>query len=164
MTQPRTGAVPGSPRPDETASGVSGLYRQWRQPMARLAYVLTSDAERSDEIVQDAFLKLHTNWDHVDNPVGYLRTTVVNGCRSHHRRRAVERRAPVDRPAVTSLAARELDDALAKLDHKYRVVLALKYFVDLSDDDIATMLGLRPASVRTRIHRALAKLRQEIEQ
>lgn len=151
------------PPPAEPDGTVADVFRQWRQPMARLAYVLTSDAERSDEIVQDAFLKLHTHWDRVDNPVGYLRTTVVNGCRSHHRRRAVERRVPVDRPAVASLAARELDDAIAKLDHKYRVVLALKYFADLSDDDIAATLGLRPASVRTRIHRALAKLRQEIE-
>jgi DNA-directed RNA polymerase specialized sigma24 family protein len=44
---------------DRTAvTGVAELFRQWRLPMARLAYVLTSDAERADEIVQDAFLKV----------------------------------------------------------------------------------------------------------
>ena len=49
--------------------------------MARLAYVLTGDAGRADEIVQDAFLKVHARWDRIDNPIAYLRTAVVNGCR-----------------------------------------------------------------------------------
>lgn len=40
---------------------VAELFRTWREPMARLAFVLTSDSSRSDEIVQDAFLKVHAN-------------------------------------------------------------------------------------------------------
>jgi DNA-directed RNA polymerase specialized sigma24 family protein len=42
-------------------------------------------------------------------------------------------------------------------------VLALRYFGDLSDDEIASTLGVRPATVRTRVHRALAHVRKEIE-
>lgn len=161
MTEPRIRAVRGTTSVPEPA--IAALFRQWREPMARLAYVLTSDGARADEIVQEAFLKLHGAWDHVENPVAYLRTSVVNGCRTLHRRNAVERRRPLERAGVSELVADELSDALAKLDLKYRAVLALKYFCDLSDDEIGSIIGIRPASVRTRIHRALAQLRQEIE-
>jgi RNA polymerase sigma factor (sigma-70 family) len=159
MANSRVRAV-GADEPEQT---IADLFRQWREPMARLAYVLTSDSSRSDEIVQDAFLKLHANWSRVDNPVGYLRTAVVNGCRSHHRHLAVVRRAPVGRESVADLATNELGDAVAKLDYPYRAALALRYFCDLADDEIAHALGVRPATVRTRIRRALIKLRTEIE-
>jgi RNA polymerase sigma factor (sigma-70 family) len=145
------------------ASGVADLFRQWRLPMARLAFVLTGDAGRADEIVQDAFLKVHTHWRTIDNPVGYLRRAVVNGCRSHHRRVAVERRRPPEPAGVAVMAADELSDALASLHHRYRAVLALKYFCDLADDEVASVLHIRPATVRTRQRRALAQLRKELQ-
>jgi RNA polymerase sigma factor (sigma-70 family) len=61
------------------------------------------------------------------------------------------------------LGADELSDALANLDHRYRAVLALKYFCDLADDEVATVLRIRPATVRTRQRRALALLRKELQ-
>ena len=144
------------------ATGVAELFRQWRLPMARLAYVLTSDASHADEIVQDAFLKVHARWDRIDNPIAYLRTAVVNGCRSHHRRSAIERRRPPEPAGVAWLEADELSDALATLHLRYRAVLALKYFCDLADDEVArvcTPPGHRP----TRQRRALALLRKELQ-
>jgi RNA polymerase sigma factor (sigma-70 family) len=142
--------------------GVAELFREWRVPMARLAYVLTGDAGRADEIVQDAFLKMHRRWDRIDNPVAYLRTAVVNGCRSHHRRVAIERRRPPEPVGVAWLEADELSDALATLHLRYRAVLALKYFCDLTDDEVAAALHIRPATVRTRQRRALVLLRKEL--
>ena len=147
-----------------TGADVSELFRTHREPMTRLAYVLTSNAEVSDEIVQDAFLKVHASWDRIDNPVAYLRRAVINGCHSHHRRLRVERRAPVERGWSSSLAANELGDALAKLAYPRRAVLALRYFCDLTDLEIAQILGCRPATVRSRISRGLADLRKEIPQ
>ena len=143
---------------------VSELFRTHREQMAKLAYVLTSDAEVSDEIVQDAFLRVHRNWNRIDQPVAYLRTAVINGCHSHHRRLRVERRAPVARERSSSLAANELGDALAKLAYPRRAVLALRYFCDLTDPEIARILGCRPATVRSRISRGLTDLRKEITQ
>src|SRR5687767_5128913 len=70
---------------DMGSGDLGTVFRQWRVPMVRLAFVITHDESVADEIVQDAFLKLHTAWAHVHNPVGYLRTAVVNGCCSHHR-------------------------------------------------------------------------------
>lgn len=69
----------------------------------------------------------------------------------------------MDRASVTTLAADELSDAVAKLDYPYRAALALRYLCDLGDDEIAKVLGIRPATVRTRVRRALIKLRKEIE-
>ena len=131
--------------------------------MARLAYVLTNDAARADEIVQDAFLQLYARWERIGNPVGYLRSAVVNGCRSEQRHLAVVRRSSLERPGVSALAVDEMGDALASLDYSYRVVLALRFYCDLDDVEIAQALGVRRPTVRTRVRRALMKLREEIE-
>jgi RNA polymerase sigma factor (sigma-70 family) len=148
---------------DRSSDAVRLLFVERRLPMTRLAYVLTRDLEVADEIVQDSFVKVHENWDHVRNPSAYLRTAVVNGCHSYHRRLRIERSAPVDRARVTELAVDELGDAVARLPFKLRVTLALRYFCDLSDREIAAILDIRPATVRTRIHRGLVELRKEIQ-
>jgi RNA polymerase sigma factor (sigma-70 family) len=142
---------------------IAALFLSRREPMARLAYVLTSNAQASDEIVQDAFLKMHLNWARIDNPVGYLRTSVVNGCHSYHRRRIIERRQPDPRLQVVPAEADEISDALAKLPFAQRAVLALRFYNDLPDDQIAAALGIRQATVRTRVHRGLAALRKEMQ-
>lgn len=155
--------LPREARP-RSSVGVSELFRARREQMARLAYILTTSAEAADEIVQDAFLNVHANWERIDNPTAFLRTTVVNGCHSHLRRLRVERRLPITRAASSSLNANEMRDALAKLSYSKRAVLALRYFCDLTDEEIATTLGCRPATVRSRAARALADLRKEIPQ
>jgi RNA polymerase sigma factor (sigma-70 family) len=141
---------------------VADLYQRQRLPMARLAFVLTGSSSFADEIVQEAFLKVHVNWAHIENPGGYLRTTVVNGCRSYHRHQAVVDRTPLSPPVHSTQVHRELDDALAKLPYKRRAALALRYFCDLPDEEIALALDVRPATVRSLIHRGLADLRKEI--
>jgi RNA polymerase sigma factor (sigma-70 family) len=143
-------------------SDVAELFRHRHEQMTKLAYILTNDAEASNEIVQDAFLKVHANWDRIDNPIGYLRTAVINGCHSHHRHLRVERRTPMPRETSLSLEANEIGDALAKLPYPRRAVLALRFFCDLDDHDIAAILDIRPATVRSRIARGLADLRKEI--
>ena len=146
-------------------AALAALFRERREPMSRLAYVLTRDPETADEVVQDAFLALYRNWDRVTNPAAYLRTAVVNGCHSHHRHLRVVRSAPVARAAHVAppeFADEELDAALGRLPFDQRVVLALRYHDDLDDAEIAAALGIRRATVRTRTHRALARLRQEM--
>jgi RNA polymerase sigma factor (sigma-70 family) len=138
------------------------LFELRREPMARLAYVLIGNAQIADEIVQDAFLRMHANWSTIDNPSAYLRTTVINGCRSHHRRVAVERRRPAERQEPSALGANELSDAIGALSYDHQVVLSLRYFCDLSDNEIADVLHIRPGTVRVRLHRALNRLRKEL--
>lgn len=145
------------------SNAIGDLFRSRRRSMVRLAYVLTRHAEVSDEIVQEAFLRLHANWNRVDNPAAYLRKAVINGCHSHHRHLRVVRRAPGDAVAHRDLGADEMSDALDRLPFDQRAVLALRYFCDLEDIEIARILGIRRATVRTRTHRALNTLRKEIE-
>ncbi len=121
---------------------VAELYQLQRLPMARLAFVLTGSSSFANEIVQEAFLKVHVNWAHIENPGGYLRTAVVNGCRSYHRHQAVVERTPLSPPVHARQLHRELDDALAKLPYRRRAALALRYFCDLPDEDIALALDV----------------------
>jgi len=130
--------------------------------MVQLAFLLIGDAAVADEVVQDAFLQVHRRWSRLDNPGGYLRTAVVNACRSHQRHRRVVERKPILAPDPADLGANELGDALNKLPYRQRAALALRYFADLTDDDIATALDVRPATVRSLIHRGLAALRKDI--
>jgi DNA-directed RNA polymerase specialized sigma24 family protein len=124
------------------------VFRQWRLPIGRLAFVITRDESVADGIVQDAFLKLHTAWDHVDNPVGYLREAVVNGCCSRRRWVGVRRRVAVPPISAQASSPDVADDGLAvalqRLSEPHRVVHALRYFGDLTDAEIASTIGVRP--------------------
>lgn len=138
------------------------LYRERYEPMVRLAYLLTGNRDVAEEIVHDAFVAVHRNWDHATSPGGYLRTTVVNAARSWHRRRAVEERRLPARPGDAAPAADELWDVLERLPARQRTAIVLRFYEDLPHADIARILGCRVPTVRTSIHRGLAALRKEM--
>ena len=150
------------PPPPPWAGPLVELYRERYQPMVRLAYLLTGDRTAAEELVQDAFVSVHRSWSRVNQPASYLRTAVVNACRSWGRRRTLEahRRPRRAEPAV--LVADELWDSLGRLPERQRSAIVLRFYEDLPDADIAVALGCRPATVRTAIHRGLAALRTEV--
>lgn len=135
--------------------------------MLRMATLLVGSAAVAEEIVQDAFVVVSRRWSSLDRPGAYLRTTVVNGCAQVLRRRDAEGRALAARlPAPeVELPSRliELRDALDRLDERQRILVVLRYFVDIPDDEIADVLGVRPSTVRSLAHRALKVLRKELE-
>src|SRR5262249_33543362 len=139
------------------------LYREQYVALARLAYLLTDDAGRAEEVVQDAFLHAHRAWAEVREPLPYLRATVVNGCRSLGRRDRVARAHPPAASAPAAQAPAGLWDAIARLPERQRAVTVLRYYADLPHRDIAALLGCPTATVRTALRRALARLREEIE-
>ena len=149
-------------REDEDG-GFVALYRARYAPMVRLAYLLTGSQAVAEELVQDAFVAVHRSWDRALNPSAYLRTSVVNACRSWGRRRSLEQvRQP--RPAEpTTLEADELWDVLQTLPPRQRAAIVLRFYEDLPDDEIAQLLGCRVATVRTAVFRGLEKLRKEVE-
>lgn len=133
--------------------------------MVRLAILLVDSPAVAEEIVQDAFAAVATRWDELDQPGAYLRTSVVNGCRMALRRRETQRRLDPPRPLVpidapTDLV--ELHTALGSLPERQRVVLVLRYFHDLPDAEIASMVGCQPATVRSSAARGLRRLRKEL--
>jgi len=141
------------------------VYVHERGALVRLAVTMVDDPERAAEIVHDAFEKLYVRWARVRDPGAYLRTTVVNRCRSELRRRAVQRRQPPPRHETTemTLADDGLLAALQRLKPRQRVALSLRFLVDLPDDEIAVLMGARPGTVRSLISRGLAELRKEVE-
>lgn len=141
------------------------VYRREALAMVQLAFLLVGSPQRAEEIVQDAFAALFQRWDHVDRPGAYLRASVVNRCRSAHRRRALERRnrATQEGPTTVGLGADDLADALAALPPKRRAAIVLRYYGGHSEAEIARLLGVRPGTVKSLLHRGLAQLREVIE-
>ncbi len=153
---------------DKHSGGLSELYLAERIPMVRLATLLLGSAHQAEEIVQDAFMTVGDRWDMIDRPGGYLRTTVVNGCRAKLRRREVEGRhleastmGGLDEAVLPSHLV-ELHDALRRLNERQRTVIVLRYFVDIPDPEIAQIMQISPVTVRTLTHRSLSILREEL--
>ncbi len=145
-------------------SDLAGLYEREHVPMVRLACLLVGSRWVAEEIVHDAFVVVGERWTTLDNPGGYLRSTVVNGCRMALRRRRIEHRhtsadaATIEAPAELV----ELQSALDRLSERQRAAVVLRYFVDLPDSEIAELLGCRVATVRSIVHRSLRILRKEM--
>lgn len=154
--------------PPPIALGFVELYRDRYEPMVRLAYLLTSDRATAEELVQDAFVKVHRQWDRgIDHPKAYLRTAVVNACHSWGRRKVRERehhRRRLEAVPDPELVSDEMGDILTALPDRQRAAIVLRYYEDLPEDEIAELLGCRPNTVRTMIHRGLKALRKEIPQ
>ena len=141
------------------------LFASELRSMIRLAVGLVDVPERAEEIVQDAFEKTLLAWPRLRTPGAYLRTAVVNGCRSELRRRRVVRRHPT--PEATSVELGESDarllSALAQLTSQRRIALTLRFYADLTEADIATAMGVRPGTVKSLISRGLNDLRKVVE-
>lgn len=145
---------------EESATGTfEGLYRAHYPAMMRVGFLLTGSNEAAEDIVHDVFLRAQRHLP-LEHPASYLRAAVVNACRSQFRRAAVARRhEPPPAPLVMPRELVELRDVLLRLPIRQRSALVLRYFCDMADADIAEMLGCRPATVRSLVHRGLAQLR-----
>jgi len=143
-------------------TGIAELYERDWSALVRFAYVLTNSRSTAEEIVQDAFLRLHATRTKVINPAAYLRTAVANACRDVYRHRAVVERNPMPAPEVALAEHDELFDALARLPWRQQAALVLRFHLDLPEHEIAMALGCRPSTVRSIIHRALATLRKDL--
>jgi RNA polymerase sigma-70 factor (sigma-E family) len=133
--------------------------------LTRFAYLICGDRGRAEDLVQDAFVALYRRFGEqlpLDAPVAYARRTIVNGYISHRRRRAVTVLAEVpDRPVDSSHHEDEdaMWRALATLPDRQRSVLVLRYYLDMPDHDIASILDCRGGTVRSLAARAFATLR-----
>ena len=139
------------------------LYRSQRDRLGRVAYLMTGQAAVAEDLVHDAFVRLHRHRGTVEQPAAYLRTILVNLCLAWRDRTAMARqREPRSGGWVEQPEIDETWELLASLPRDQRVALVLRYYEDLPVDEIAVVMSCRPATVRTRIHRALSKLRKEM--
>lgn len=140
----------------------SRLYAERLVPMTRLAYLLTGSRAVAEELVQDAFEQLVRRWHDIDVPPAYLRIAVVNGARSWGRRRHTVHMGHEGVDAGFEPDAIAVRNALAGLPHDAREAIVLRYWVGLSDSEIAAELGRPLGTVKSQIHRGLGRLREEL--
>jgi RNA polymerase sigma-70 factor (sigma-E family) len=178
-TQP---AADGPPEagPGVAAAAVGALYESSALGLIRMAYVMLGDLASAEDVVQEAFYGLYRRWDRLADPAGalyYVRTSVLNGCRSALRRQAVRRgfvqhgpRADPP-PAVSAetvvLGGEEREDvirALRRLPDRQREVLMLRFYAELPDEQIARVMGIRPGTVRSATCRALEALGRALKE
>jgi RNA polymerase sigma factor (sigma-70 family) len=131
--------------------------------MVRLAYLLTSSIETSEDLVQDVLARAYPRWPTIAEPTAFVRRAVVNACHSYHHRRFRERAHRPSPQEAIELEADELFDVLATLPARMRSAIVLRYYQDLAENDIAEILGCAPGTARSLIHRGLARLRTVIE-
>jgi RNA polymerase sigma-70 factor (sigma-E family) len=156
-------------------AAVEELYAAHYRRLVRLAVLLVRDLETAEEVVQDAFVAMHGRWRSLREPdraLAYLRQAVVNRARSVLRHRGVEARhlpAPMpDRPgadedALTADRRRQVLEALRDLPDRQREVLALRYYLDLSEAQIAETLGISRGAVKSHASRGVHALRHLLE-
>ncbi|MBN9608969.1 MAG: hypothetical protein BGO26_14805 [Actinobacteria bacterium 69-20] len=160
---------------DQALEPFEALFRAEFRTMFRLAHLL--GAADPEDIAQEAFARLHTRWPSLSDPAragGYLRTTVVNLCRSAARHEAVEARydaaQPVQRAessaedaALQSVSDRSLLAALGALAPRHREALVLRFWLDLSEAQMAEAMACSAGSVKSHVSRGLKALRAALK-
>ena len=133
--------------------------------LLRFAHVLCGDPYLAADLVQDALERTGLAWDRIvdrDDPEGYVRRTIVNRYVNVWRRSRRERVVPAP-PERAYQDAEPPDPALwellATLPRQQRAVLVLQYYEDLSQAEIAQVLGCSIGTVKSNGSRAMAKLR-----
>jgi RNA polymerase sigma-70 factor (sigma-E family) len=139
--------------------------------MTRLAYLLTLDHSRAEELVQEAFTKLWRRRDRLpdaDKRAAYLRSVVLNEARMALRRRVLERRHAAlaldqDESAGDPDWHVDMMRGLAGLPLGKRTVLVLRYYLDWDEATIARELGTSVGTVKSQASKGLAQLRRSLQ-
>src|SRR6202167_6486447 len=155
---------------------VAGLFRAHAVALVRVATLLLGDQQSAEDVVQDAFFGLYRGLPGLrdrSKALPYLRASVINGSRSvlRGRKRAFLRQVQHEPPVWSAESAamdgedrKALLAAVARLPRRAREVLALRYYLDLADYEIAAALGISRATVSSTASRALAKLARELKE
>ncbi|WP_246004094.1 SigE family RNA polymerase sigma factor [Nocardioides marmoriginsengisoli] len=156
-------------------AALEDLYAGHYARLVRLAVLLLRDQALAEDVVQDSFVAVHQRWRRIDqgSAPAYLARTVVNRSRSALRHRSVVARnrpepapdvAPADAPVIAAERRGEVLNALADLPTRQREVLVLRYYLDQSEREIATTLGISQGAVKSHASRGAASLRQTLSQ
>lgn len=150
-------------KPREGADAIEALWRVEFVPMVRLAYNLIGNVAEAEEVVQDSFADVYRRREEIRAPGAYLRTTVILRCRSLLRRRYVRQARPPEPPVGLPEFDVALWNVVQALPEDQRVVIVLKYYGCYRASEIAKIMDMPGATVRSHLKRGLAKLRKELE-
>jgi RNA polymerase sigma-70 factor (sigma-E family) len=156
----------------DAQTAVTALYQVHAVGLIRLAVVMLGDRAAAEDVVQEAFCALYRRWNHLADPekaLTYVRSSILNGCRSELRRRIrSERRLAPDAVAAGAASAevmaligeehREVLAALRRLPRRQREALVLKFYLELPEPEIAAAMGVTQGTVKSTASRALGAL------
>ena len=145
------------------------VFETEESPLLRFAHGLVGQRETAQDLVQEAFLKLHAHWEEVANPRAWLfrsiRNLALNHLRDHRRETSIDSShewqsdAPDPEQALGRLEAiGTLQLLVAELDHDDRALIAIKYHENLKYDQISQRTGLSVGNVGYKLHHALKNL------
>ena len=152
------------------ASNIEAVYRNDAARLVGLAEWIVGSRAVAEELVQDAFAKVVERPPRLEDPhalSAYVRSAVVNGCRSKircvvlerkHKRTESETYEDPDRPNE------QIRLAVHGLPMRQRQVVVLRFYEDLTVDQIAATLNIGSGSVKTHLHRALSKLGNTLDE
>jgi RNA polymerase sigma-70 factor (sigma-E family) len=155
-------------------AAVAALFDAEASNLVRLARFFVDDRDAAEDLVQEAFIRLARSIHRVrdrDSVPAYLRSIVLNLARDHNRRGLVSlrHRLPVDSPPAgveERIEVREdqqrVIEALRSLSAGQRNCLVLRYYLELSNPEIARTLGVSVNTVKTQLQRGLAALEREL--
>jgi len=155
---------------------VAELFAEEGARLVRMARLFTDDRNAAEDLVQEAFIRLHRAAHRISDPskaAPYLRSIVINLARDHNRRGLMSLRHQEALPAGTVPDAPEdvllLDEQrqrivgeLRELSPRQRDCLLLRFYLELTEVEAAEVLGISSNSVKTHCRRGMAALRRRM--
>ncbi|WP_433329471.1 SigE family RNA polymerase sigma factor [Spirillospora sp. CA-294931] len=149
----------------EARERFSAFVEARSESLIRTAYVLTGEQHAAEDLLQSALVRTAARWRHVEEPEAYVRRAMYNEQFNRWRRRrestvaVLPERGVADRSGEVDLRL-TLERALLALPPRKRAVIALRYFEDRTETEVAAILGCSVGTVRSQTGRAVARLRE----
>jgi RNA polymerase sigma-70 factor (sigma-E family) len=159
----------------EADLAITQMYHAEYRSLVRMAAMLVGDTGTAEEVVQDSFVAMHAAWRRLrdaDKALHYLRRSVVNRSRSVLRHRVVvDKHLPKGEPdmpsaeqsAITRLERSAVVAALLTLPDRQREALVLKFYLDLSEEEVAAAMKISRGAVKSHTARGKAAMRTVLE-
>jgi RNA polymerase sigma-70 factor (ECF subfamily) len=149
------------------APAFEGFFLAQHERLFQVLFLLTGDRYEADDLAQEALLRAYERWDRVgamDSPAGYVYRTALNLHRSRLRALVVRARrvfagVPAEDLSGPVAASHDVRRALAQLPRGQREALILVEWLGLGSEEAGSVLGIDASSVRGRLHRGRASLR-----
>lgn len=152
---------------EDSAEGFDDAFERLFLRAYRASFQILRSREDAEDVAMDTMAVALQKWDGLDpRPDGWVVTVAVHRAidqwRRAQRRRRHDNTARIGEPGTRAEDEFALRQALVKLPKRQREVVALRYFLDLSEREIASALGCSTGSVKQHASRGLAALRREL--
>jgi RNA polymerase sigma-70 factor (sigma-E family) len=172
--------TPPKPRPapaDRAERSIDADFQEFvvsrSRSLLHSAYLLTGNVADAEDLVQSALAKTYQAWNRIEDRKaldGYVRRAMVNTHISWWRRRKLDEYPTddiPDQPVADTSASSETKDALRRaidrLPHRMRAAVVLRFFEDMTEAEVADVLGVSQGTVKSTVSRAVAKLRTDAD-